>query len=142
MQETEMMGVLLELQQLGVTGVNIYYEGGGDSGSIDEGYFTTEDLSDLDIDHAFDKILNDVNAWGSGSNATNIKSENPEIWDKLENFASEKILDNIEDWWNNDGGYGNLCILIPSGKYKIYNNVRYTQVEDYYHEGELIDKCD
>jgi hypothetical protein len=140
-KETEMMGVLLELQQLGVTGINIYYEGSGDSGGIEEGHFTTEDLSDLDIDNAFDKILHDVNGWTPGSNATNIKSQNPEIWDKLENFASEKILDNIEDWWNNDGGYGNLCILIPSGKYKIYNNVRYTQVEDYYHEGELIDKC-
>lgn len=141
MQETEMMAVLLELHQLGVTGINIYYEGSGDSGGIEEAHYTTQELSD-DIDIAFDTILNDANRWSTSSTATNIKSENPEIWDKLEIFASSQLLDNIEDWWNNDGGYGNLCILVPSGKYKIYNNVRYTQVEDYYHEGELIDKCD
>lgn len=141
MQETEMMAVLLELHQLGVTGINIYYEGSGDSGGIEEGHYTTQELSD-DIDIAFDTILNDANGWSSSSTATNIKSENPEIWDKLEDFASSQLLDNIEDWWNHEGGYGNLCILVPSGKYKIYNNVRYTQVKDYYHEGELIDKCD
>lgn len=141
MQETEMMAVLLELHQLGVTGINIYYEGSGDSGGIEEGWYTTQELSD-DIDIAFDTILNEVVGWSTLSTATNIKSENPEIWDKLENFASSQLLDTIEDWWNNDGGYGNLCILVPSGKYKIYNNVRYTQIEDYYHEGELIDKCD
>jgi hypothetical protein len=139
MQETEIMGVLFELHEQGITGINVYYEGSGDSGAIESVVYTKDKLSDLDINHAFDEIQR-LDSW-SGRN-TSLKEDCPDLWDKLEDFCNESILDDIEDWWNNDGGYGNLCILIPSGKYKVYNNVRYTETEDYYHEGELLEKAD
>jgi hypothetical protein len=45
------------------------------------------------------------------------------------------ILNTIEDWWNNDGGYGTILIRLKDLKYKINNNVYYTQTELYNHEG-------
>ena len=139
MEETEVMGVLFELHQAGVTGINVYYEGAGDSGCIESVVYTKDKLSDLDIDHAFDEIQG-LDSW-SGTNS-NIDVDFPDLWKNLEEFCDQSILNNIEDWWNNDGGYGNLCIIVPSGKYKVYNNVRYTETEDYYHEGELLEKAD
>jgi hypothetical protein len=58
----------------------------------------------------------------------------------IEHFVEEKLLTNIEDWWNNEGGSGSVCILIPSGKYKIINDIRITEIETYYHGGSLIQK--
>ena len=37
----------------------------------------------------------------------------------LEEFATDNILDDIEDWWNNEGGYGNLCILVNFCRLKV-----------------------
>ena len=138
MKETEIMGVLLELHEQGITGINVYYEGSGDSGCIESAVYTKDKLSD-DINNAFDEIYQ-LDSW-SGHNSS-IKENCPDLWDKLERFCDQCILNDIEDWWNNDGGFGNLCIMVPSGKYKVYNNVRYTQTEDYYHEGELLEKAD
>ena len=138
MKESDIMGALFELHQAGIKGINVYYEGGGDSGCIESSVYTKDELSD-NIDDAFDYIYQ-LDSW-SGRNS-DIKKDFPNLWDKLENFADEAILNNIEDWWNNDGGYGHLCIIVPSGKYKVYNKIRYTEVEDYYHEGELLEKAD
>ena len=137
MEETDVMGVLFELHQSGITGINVYYEGSGDSGCIETAVYTKDKLSD-NIDHAFDEIQ----ALDSWSGNSNIDEDFPDLWKSLEEFCDQSILNHIEDWWNNDGGYGNLCILIPSGKYKVYNNVRFTQTDDYYHEGELLEKAD
>lgn len=137
MTETEIMGVLFELHGMGITGINVYYSGGGDSGAIENVSYTKDKLSDLDIDHAFDEIA-ELNPW-TGSN--DLMVEMPKIWERLETFFYHSILDNIEDWWNNDGGYGNLCVVIPSGKFKIYNSIRYTETNDFFHEGELLEKA-
>ena len=138
MKETDIMGAVFELHQAGITGINVYYEGGGDSGCIESSVYTKNKLSD-DIDVAFDELCQ-LNLW-SGKNS-DISVDFPNLWKKLETFVDETILSDIEDWWNNDGGYGHLCIIVPSGKYKVYNKIRYTQTEDYYHDGELLEKAD
>ena len=58
----------------------------------------------------------------------------------IESFSEEKILYDVEDWWNNEGGYGTMCILVPSGKYDVMNNVRITEIETFEHVGNLIDQ--
>ena len=138
MEEANIMGTLFEFQQAGITGINVYYEGSGDSGCIESSVYTKNKLSD-DIDTAFDELCQ-LDSW-SGAHS-DISVDFPNLWKKLESFIDETILSNIEDWWNNDGGYGHLCIIVPSGKYKVYNKVRYTQVENFYHDGELLEKAD
>jgi hypothetical protein len=132
MTEKEIMSMMYQFHDLSITGINISYEGGGDDGCINDITTTSESLDKYDINNAFETILDcDDNSLGKN---------NKKLLDQLEEFTIDNILDDIEDWWNNEGGYGNLCILIPSGEYKIYNSIRYTNVEIYHHEGELLEK--
>ena len=136
MNETMMTSLLIQLADLGVTGIQIYYEGSGDSGCIDEVLYTTDKLPE-NMQDAFDKIRS-LNSWEEG--AKYLRNLDSGLSSDIESFAEEKILDSIEDWWNNDGGYGTMCILVPSGKYDVMNNVRITEVETYQHVGSLIDQ--
>lgn len=136
MNETMMTSLLIQLADLGVTGIQIYYEGSGDSGCIDEVLYTTDKLPE-NIQDAFDKIRS-LNSWEEG--AKYLRNLDSGLSSDIESFSEEKILNGVEDWWNNDGGYGTMCILVPSGKYDVMNNIRITEVETFEHVGNLIDQ--
>ena len=136
MNEINMMGTLVKLADLGVTGIKVQYEGSGDSGAIENVVYTTEKM-DEDEEAAFDDI-NDIEVWGQ--DVSHLQELDSGLSSDIANFVEEQLLNDIEDWWNNEGGYGSVCILIPSGKYKIYNDIRITQIESYFHEGSLIQK--
>lgn len=136
MNEMMMTSLLIKLADLGVTGIQISYEGSGDSGCIDEVLYITDKLPE-NLEDAFDKIRS-LNSWDA--DAKYLRNLDSGLSSDIESFAEEKILDSIEDWWNNDGGYGTMCILVPSGKYDVMNNVRITEVETYQHVGNLIDQ--
>ena len=61
MNETMMTSLLIQLADLGVTGIQIYYEGSGDSGCIDQVLYTTDKLPES-LEDAFDKIRC-LNTW-------------------------------------------------------------------------------
>ena len=136
MNETMMTSLLIQLADLGVTGIQIYYEGSGDSGCIDEVLYTTDKLPE-NLEDAFDKIRS-LNSWDE--EAKYLRNLDSGLSSDIESFAEEKILDSIEDWWNNEGGYGTMCILVPSGKYDVMNNIRITEIETFEHVGNLIDQ--
>ena len=127
MNEQEMQTLLLKLTDIGITAVNIYYDGSGDDGSIEFIVYSTEPNLN------FEDIM-DIDNWDSKNHLEN------DLYISLEKFAHEAILNDIEDWYNNEGGYGYLCIKIPSGEYKIFNSIRITEIESYEHEGNLINK--
>ena len=133
MTENELTSLLFKLADLGVTGIKVKYDGAGDSGAIEWiGYTnipckTPEDVDDNMEDWVDDWVLAKICA---------------DAHNAIENFAQERILDNIEDWWNNEGGWGELCICVPSGKYIINNHVRVTDHEDFFHDGSLLDKVE
>ena len=131
MTENEMTGLLLKLADLGVTGIKIFYSGGGDSGDIDDIVYTTTKEA------AFNNIMN---LPSHGEDVLYLQNLNDELADKIKDFANEKILNDIEDWWNNDGGYGTMLIKIPSGKYEINNMIYTTDTEDFHHVGNLINQ--
>jgi hypothetical protein len=128
MTEQELTQTLIQLGDLGVTGIRIDYEGSGDSGCIDTILYTEEkDVSIEDVQNL---------PWDSND----LRKLNNGFANSIENFAHEKILDDIEDWWNNEGGSGTLAILVPSGEYYIQNNIRIINYEEYFHEGNLFRK--
>ena len=131
MTENEMTGLLLQLADLGVTGIKIFYSGGGDSGDIDDIVYTTTKEA------TFNNIMN---LTSYGENLLNLQTLDDELSDKIKDFANEKILNDLEDWWNNDGGYGTMLIKIPSGKYEINNMIYTTDTEEFEHNGDLISK--
>ena len=129
MTESEMTSLLFKLADIGITGILIRYDGAGDSGQIEEIQYCTEPINDIE----------DVE--------DNVYYENPELSElnsglrsQIEDFAYRKLLEDIEDWYNNEGGYGTVSIMIPSGKYQINNNIRVIDYEHYTHEGSLIEK--
>jgi hypothetical protein len=131
MSENEMTGLLLKLADLGVTGIKIFYSGGGDSGDIDDVVYTTIKEA------AFNNIMNLSN---HGEDVLYLANLDGELKDELTDFANEKILNDLEDWWNNDGGYGVMLIKIPSGQYEINNTIYITDTEEFGHDGDLISK--
>jgi hypothetical protein len=131
MTENDMTGLLLKLADLGVTGIKIFYSGGGDSGAIDDIVYTTKEIEDIEDINYLENFGNEVVFLKDLDSALNAD---------IENFAEEKILSDIEDWWNNDGGYGVMLISVPSGDYKIDNNIYIANTEEYYHDGNLIDQ--
>ena len=131
MTENEMTGLLLKLADLGVTGIKIFYSGGGDSGDIDDVVYTTIKEA------AFNNIMNLSN---HGEDVLYLAELDDELKDELIDFANEKILNDLEDWWNNDGGYGVMIIKIPSGEYEISNTIYVTDTEEFEHDGDLISK--
>ena len=131
MTENEMTGLLLKLADLGVTGIKIFYSGSGDSGDIDDVVYTRTKEASFD----------DINTLSSyGENSLYLKELDYDLKDEISDFADQKILNDIEDWWNNDGGYGTMLIKIPSGKYEINNIIYITDTEDFHHDGDLINK--
>jgi hypothetical protein len=133
MTENEMTGLLLKLADMGITGIKVHYDGGGDSGAIEwigytkEKCDTPEDVNDY------------IDNWDNYSTLTELDSS---AYSLIEDFAQERILNDIEDWWNNEGGFGDLSICVPSGKYIINNHINITHTEDYTHEGSLLNKTE
>ena len=126
-----MTGLLLKLADLGVTGIKIFYSGGGDSGALDDIVYTTKKIEDIEDINYLENFGNEV---------VFLKDLDSALNQDIENFAEEKILNDIEDWGNNDGGYGVMLISIPSGNYKIDNTIYITNTEEYHHDGNLIDQ--
>ena len=131
MTENDMTGLLLQLADLGVTGIKIIYSGGGDSGAIDDIIYTTEKVTNIEDLENLDQY---------SENVLNLRDLSTSLYSDIEDFATSKLLDNIEDWWNNEGGYGTVLIAIPSGNYKINNNIYFTETETYNHNGNLINQ--
>ena len=133
MTENELTGLLLRMADLGITGVKIKYDGAGDSGAIEWiGYTTQPCETPEDVDDRIDNWLGE----------SDLSTFDSDLYYEIEHFAESKLLDDIEDWWNNDGGFGDLCISIPSGKYIINNHIRITDTEDYFHDGSILDKAE
>ena len=132
MTEEQLMEVLIQLADQGVTGIKIHYDGSGDSGAIERIVYTDKENADF----------SDINLISSWDEDKNLSKLNSAAYANIENFAHEVILDQIEDWWNNEGGYGDLLIKVPSGEYIVYNNVRVMEIEEFEHEGNLFRKTE
>ena len=129
MDELKMQTLLVGLTDLGVTGVKVKYDGGGDSGAIEWIGYTTEKCDTPE------DVNDTVEVWDNDSNLAKLDSN---AYSLIEDFAQEKILNDIEDWWNNDGGYGVLNMFISQNTYSIESHIYITETEDYHHEGDLI----
>ena len=131
MTENDMTGLLLQLADLGVTGIKIIYSGGGDSGAIDDIIYTTEKVTNFEDLEILDPY---------SENVLNLRDLSTSLYSDIEDFATSKLLDEIEDWWNNEGGYGTVLISIPSGNYTINNNIYISNTEEFTHHGNLINQ--
>ena len=133
MKELELTSLLFKLADLSITGIKVHYDGGGDSGAIEWIGYTREKCDSPE------DVSDHIDTWDNDANLAELDSD---AYSLIEEFAQETILNDIEDWWNNEGGFGNLCICIPSGKYNINNSIRITETEDFFHDGNLLEKAE
>ena len=112
-KDLNLLGVMTYLSDLSYEKIIIKYSGGGDSGAIDEIYFVKFGESEEESFTSQDK-----------------KIINPDVRDYIESLCFRQ-LDRVEDWWNNEGGYGSMDLHIPSGEFVIHNNI-FIQNEEYY----------
>ena len=108
--------LLFNFYGLGIKKIHINFSGSGDSGAIDtiDYYLENDDVFNNDECHAdaFRK--------------------------ELEEYCYTKILDHVEDWYNNDGGNGTLVIDTKTGEYNVEVNVAIFAYETYNHKGNLV----
>lgn len=131
--EKDAIEVLMHLSiEHGITALKVYYEGSGDSGAVEGVVYSKLNFTDPD------DIESKLDTWGSNQQLSDLDET---IYARVIDFAY-KILDGneIDDWYNNDGGWGTICIMVPSGDYTVFNNIRYMNSELYTHGGNLQTK--
>jgi len=127
MAENNIESILIGLVNAGIKKVRVYYEGSGDSGCIDSISITT----DPNI------TFEDLEDWQVGDDLQKFDSS---LYSLVAEFVEEKLLNDIEDWWNDEGGEGTVQIDVEKGTYVIHNSIRVTNYKEYTHEGKLFEK--
>lgn len=118
-----MLRELVMLRDMGYTHLRIAYSGGGDSGQIDE----------IDAQQIVDgKVVEENNL---------IDDEVEVSYEIIKDWVDSNLLNDIEDWWNNEGGYGEVLIDLSDLSYELDNNIYVTNTESFNHSGTLdLDK--
>jgi hypothetical protein len=116
------------LVENGIGYIHAEYLGGGDSGAIEQITYIANSCEKMQDGWNEDNLY--ISAHGY-EEILRPKKLDQQI---IENLAY-KHLNTVEDWWNNDGGYGCLVIEVPSLKFKNLNVIEYRQSESYNHEG-------
>ena len=114
--------------------IGVHYEGAGDSGCVESIHWTDQDFDLKDPEATIDwnnPQLRDLKV---------PESLKQEMYKIFEDICDEEILSTVEDWYNNEGGYGWVFIEIPSGNYIVHNNVRRMETDTYFHEGKILEK--
>ena len=127
MAENVLESIMIGLVNMGIKKVSVNYDGGGDSGAIESIRITTDQYVTFD----------DLQTWEGG---IDLNDYNSELYTLLEDYCQEMLLNDIEDWWNNDGGFGYVNIDVEEGTYEIQNSIRFTDYEEFNHYGNLFEK--
>lgn len=112
----------------GIGYIHIEYSGGGDSGGIDNIHY---------ISNSCDKMQDSWHNENFSMHCTDYEClDRPKkLQEQMIEDSAYRHLNTIEDWWNNDGGFGCLVIEIPSLIFKNTNSIYFTEIETYNHEG-------
>jgi len=102
------------LKDAGVTNVNIRYDGGGDSGQVEDVEYEGTNLDHTSLNDKFEGDLQDL--------ATHILEQHYN-W----------------DWYNNDGGYGNIRINLEEDTPEITIDGYVRSIEDAGASVDLVD---
>jgi hypothetical protein len=105
--------VLTQLKNEGYTGVSIGFDGSGDSGSING---ATAFRGDFILNQ---RIHDDYYNY------------EPQITNLLDDLGYAILSNSGHDWYDNDGGYGNIHISLLTGDVQLDIRIRVTDTENY-----------
>mgnify|MGYP001382811401 CR=1 FL=1 len=129
--------VLPVLENHGVEGVTVTFSGSGDSGAIDWAYFTPEQPQEFNETRVEQLSINSFyedDRW-----RTALVSENMTLKDALNNITDNYLEETGVNWYDNDGGYGELEIDVAARSVSLDVNVNYTESTNEFCETKSID---
>lgn len=119
--------LLFNLFAQGCSYIRFEYSGSGDSGCIDSTTaFAIDDVEEIDKD-LYAKVT-----------AVPLEIET-DLVDYLNTVINDKILENADDWWNNDGGGGTLWVDCRDASYNGNHYVNIITTEESKLTGKLGD---
>jgi hypothetical protein len=125
--EQEKTTLLTQLNLLGAKKVVVEFQGGGDDGQVNGVYLY--DQNNIDID-----VPNDMIAWTTQTYGDQQSEQRQtKLVDALEDVCSRALDNTGLDWYNNEGGQGNLVIDFNNNPPSIKLNVgiNHTTTDDY-----------
>ena len=128
--EQEKTTLLTQLNLLGAKKVVVTFQGGGDDGQIEEVFMT-------DDNNAYIDLPNDMIAWTTLTYGDQQSEQRQtKLVDALEDLCSRALDNTGLDWYNNDGGQGNLEINFKDNPPSIKLNVgiNHTTTDDYQYD--------
>jgi hypothetical protein len=126
MTEQEVTSLLIKLADIGITGIMVRYDGAGDSGQIEEIQYCTEPVDD--IEEIEDKI---------DYHSPKLNELNSDLEKAIEDLVYKFLLEDIEDWYNNEGGYGTMLMCTKTGNFINENNCYRQEIDTYMNEGQI-----
>jgi len=122
--------LMVALQDHNVHYVGCTYSGSGDSGAIDNIFYLSAEAKVLFEDNDI-HLINDLKHISINFE----HGKEPSIARHLEDVFYNACLNNIEDWYNNDGGFGTLVLCTTTGEWKNNNNQYHTDVIEHFNDG-------
>lgn len=110
--------VLFNLAAQGYDYIKITYSGSGDSGCIDDVHLIKKGLINIE-----DGVVDDESDYNNDYPKHDLK-------ELIENKAYKYVLNDADDWYNNDGGGGTLYISTLDGSYHSDHYVNITETID------------
>lgn len=118
--------VLPVLRQHGIEAVTVSFNGEGDSGSIEEvSYEPCENpdaLKATPIEHISTSSYFEGGEWRRTA-----RPEQSTLHEAIDALTNDYLEETGIDWYNNDGGYGELVIDVQAGTVCLEVNVRFTE---------------
>jgi hypothetical protein len=128
-QEKETL--LTQLNLLGAKRVYVSFRGGGDEGQVEETYYR-------DVNDNTHEIPSDMIAWTKQAyGQQQAETKNETLVEVLEDLCYRALDETGWDWYNNDGGQGELIIDFTETPPKIDLSVGINTMSTEYHDYDL-----
>lgn len=118
--------VLPLLRDHDVSEVRVEFDGGGDSGSIQAVHYDVDSFDDSGIYLEVAEVQSEFNQVERRWINTRIESHQT-LGKAIEELTYDYLSESDVDWYNNDGGFGELVIKVDEGTVSLEVSTRYTE---------------
>jgi hypothetical protein len=129
--------VLPLLDGAGIETVTVTFSGSGDSGAIDDAWFTPKQPDEFSKTQV--SQLRRTSIFEDGQWTKAVVPETMSLRDALDNITNDYLEEAGINWYDNDGGFGELEIDVAERSVSLNINVNYTESTNEFCETKNID---